>query len=405
MNKPLTDIELIRKYHLNELDAKAMQQLEQRALDDPFLADALEGFEEFPVEEADIEDLDSQLVDKINKLKQKERFVPGYKWWPIAASVVILIGFISIYLNQPKENKVININDMPEIANVPQQDSVKDTYNNREITAEEDEKLAIIEESPTVVTRVVKPDNEISTQSLSGTILKESVQRTDTLNLNEVVVVGYGTQRKADITGSVATLSGSAAGVVTPNSENFSQSKKSAVVKVSGKIIDEKGEPLPGVTISNEQLKTAAVTNVKGDFSIETKEGSPLNVSYLGYEEQKVKADKDSLNIVLKEDKNALSEVIVVGYGSSKKIAGPVKGWLDFRKYLKANNKLANGEQGTVIVEFTIEGDGKLSNFKILRSLSKYADSRAIELIKNYLTWQGSSDGASQKFKTTLRFQ
>jgi len=97
----------------------------------------------------------------------------------------------------------------------------------------------------------------------------------------------------------------------------------------------------------------------------------------------------------------------VVGYGSGnvKQSAAPTDGWAAFRKYLNENNELETNETGAVVVEFVINANGSLSDFKILKSLSKLADARAINLIRNYSSWQGSSDGTANKVKVTLRFK
>jgi TonB family protein len=406
VNKQLTDIELIQKYHRNELDSRSMQQLEQRALDDPFLADALDGFQDHQLQATEIADLNKRLEQSIQKHQRKQKLFGGYASWAIAASVVVLIGLISIYLNQPAENTAIRMKDVPEITKVPQGEKDEENMLHEDASSTKDEDdYSIIEESPTVVTNVKKPAREISTQSLADAMLPEAVQKKDTLDLDEVIVVGYGTQKKADISGVVATLSGRAAGVAVQESESAALSKTASVAKVSGKIVDKNGLPLPGVQITNQQTKDVTISNAEGDFSIAATQGQTLNTSYLGFLNEEVKiANQNKLNVTLKEDEKSLSEVVVVGYGNKiNKIAGPVKGWVDFRKYIKANNKLA-GSRGAVAVQFTIMPNGELKDFNILKSLNKQADAKAIELIKNYSSWQGSSNGKPETFKVSIRF-
>ena len=117
----------------------------------------------------------------------------------------------------------------------------------------------------------------------------------------------------------------------------------------------------------------------------------------------------DTLKIALTQDKSALSEVVVVGYGSLNKsqniIAGPKKGWTDFRKYLDEQAKLPNNKYGNVQLEFVIQADGKLTDFKILKSFNAVADEKAINLIKDYPGgWNGSADHIPQKANVTVKF-
>lgn len=63
-----------------------------------------------------------------------------------------------------------------------------------------------------------------------------------------------------------------------------------------------------------------AITDINGNFSIEVVTGAVLQISYIGYNTQDIKiTDKTSYNIVLKEDVEALDEIVVVGYGTMRK--------------------------------------------------------------------------------------
>ncbi|HLP05827.1 MAG TPA: TonB-dependent receptor [Paludibacter sp.] len=89
--------------------------------------------------------------------------------------------------------------------------------------------------------------------------------------------------------------------------------------KISGKVISESGEPLIGVTVMVKGTNTGTVTDVNGAFTLQTKEGETLNVSYIGYVPQSVKVTGSNLTIRLKEDTKSLDEVVVIGYGVQKK--------------------------------------------------------------------------------------
>lgn len=125
---------------------------------------------------------------------------------------------------------------------------------------------------------------------------------------------------------SIALLMATApamAGSPTPptNSLNtpaaIQQQKKTTA---SGKVIDNTGEPLIGVTVQEEGSKNATVTGLDGSFTLNTeKQNSTLVFSYIGFQEVKLRAGRD-LVVTMKEEQNELTEVVVVGYGTQKKV-------------------------------------------------------------------------------------
>ena len=93
---------------------------------------------------------------------------------------------------------------------------------------------------------------------------------------------------------------------------------QSSVVK--GVVKDSNGEPLLGVNVLVKGTTIGAVTDIDGNFSFEAPAGCTLVISYIGFESQEVKVKGNApLNIILKEDSEALDEVVVVGYGVQKK--------------------------------------------------------------------------------------
>jgi TonB-linked SusC/RagA family outer membrane protein len=91
--------------------------------------------------------------------------------------------------------------------------------------------------------------------------------------------------------------------------------------KISGKVIDEKGEGLPGVNILVLGSQQGTSTNEKGDYQLSVGDGSvTLKFSFIGYISQEVVVDnRDVINISLAPDVSALNEVLVVGYGTQEK--------------------------------------------------------------------------------------
>lgn len=90
---------------------------------------------------------------------------------------------------------------------------------------------------------------------------------------------------------------------------------------VTGKVVDATGEPLIGVTVSEQGTQNKAVTNIDGMYTIYTDSKNPvLNFTYVGYSEQNVTVgNRSSINLTMKEDDHTLGEVVVQGFGIQQK--------------------------------------------------------------------------------------
>lgn len=92
-------------------------------------------------------------------------------------------------------------------------------------------------------------------------------------------------------------------------------------IKITGTIIDERGDTVIGANVVEKGTTNGTITDLEGKFSLEVSENAILLVSFIGYNTQEIRvAGKASLNITLKDDTQALEEVVVVGYGVQKKV-------------------------------------------------------------------------------------
>ena len=92
-------------------------------------------------------------------------------------------------------------------------------------------------------------------------------------------------------------------------------------VVVKGKVINSLGEALPGVSVQLKNTNIGTTTGVDGDFEIKAPENAILVFSFIGHEPQEIAIEgRVSLTVTLLPVENSLNEVVVVGYGSEKKI-------------------------------------------------------------------------------------
>ena len=142
-------------------------------------------------------------------------------------------------------------------------------------------------------------------------------------------------------------------------------------VQVTGTVVDSAGEPIVGAAIVVAGTTTGVTSNVDGSFSVNAPRSGKLIVSCLGYEENTIDiAGKTSFNIVLADSSESIDDVIVVGYGTGKKV-GTVIGSVDQVKAEKLENRPSNNimdaMQGQVAGLQIISGSGELDATSTIR--------------------------------------
>ena len=100
----------------------------------------------------------------------------------------------------------------------------------------------------------------------------------------------------------------------TPKVEEAQQSE----VTVKGTVVDDAGDPVIGATIMEKGTRNGTVTDIDGNYVIKVKRNAQLAISYLGYATQVVPAGTSK--VVLKSNDTKLNEVVVVGFGTQKKV-------------------------------------------------------------------------------------
>lgn len=100
---------------------------------------------------------------------------------------------------------------------------------------------------------------------------------------------------------------------------NAYQDVNGPALTVSGVITDANGEPLPGASVMIKGSTTGTVTDLDGKYTLSAKQGQTLVVSYIGFKDQELTADKAVKNVALESDSTILDDAVVVGYGTTKK--------------------------------------------------------------------------------------
>lgn len=119
----------------------------------------------------------------------------------------------------------------------------------------------------------------------------------------------------AALSGTFALQQAHAAATQTPRATNTVQQQTT----LSGIVTDANGEPITGASVAIEGKGVGAVTDINGHFTINARPGDKLTITYVGYNAMQVTAKAD-MRITLTENASQLGEVVVVGYGTQKKV-------------------------------------------------------------------------------------
>src|SRR6185312_3859423 len=89
---------------------------------------------------------------------------------------------------------------------------------------------------------------------------------------------------------------------------------------IKGIIRDEKGQPIPNVSVVVRSTSVGTTTDSQGSFSINAKHGDILDISSVGFKNQTFTVGKSTqIEIQLESNVSSLSDVVVIGYGTSRK--------------------------------------------------------------------------------------
>lgn len=137
----------------------------------------------------------------------------------------------------------------------------------------------------------------VSFQKQSGTVSDYLIQVCENMGLDYVFENNY------------ITLS--------PKVNIVNQDKK----KITGKVTDQNGEPVIGASVVEKGTTNGIMTDMDGNFTLEVGDAAVLQISYIGYRTKEVSvASKNNIQVQLLEDMQALDEVVVVGFGTQKKV-------------------------------------------------------------------------------------
>jgi CarboxypepD_reg-like domain/Gram-negative bacterial TonB protein C-terminal len=452
----------LRRYVQGKMSVSDMHAIEKAALDDPFLADAIEGMQQALQEHDEtlvtgqLQELQQQLTERTAAANKKSRVI-AFRWWQVAAAAAVLvIGSIWLYtLNTDSENKsaLAVVTSKKEEVKPGENSLVPTTSENKTNAAKTDSAVepsagnAYAANDRTAT--VYKERNRVAGTLSPAAPPKATVlfgKRADTAyNYSADMAAQPATEEKAKVQRDVAAASGAPEVAKAMKSEPsmdretevITIPKKDAPAKIAigtsnnnlsgfvkGRVTDENNNPIAYAYVQLPNTNNNFVTDRSGYFKIPVSADTIVDVSVnvAGYAKQNFKLQSnEAVNQIQLKSVAASRYDEARRMSLAKKItdtkknypntttqqnAEPVNGWFAYDQYLEKNKKIPVSNpnlSGDVVVSFEVNKKGNLSDFKIEQSLAKTCDDEAIQLIK-----QGPAfrllKGRKTRVKVIVRF-
>ncbi|HEV3415104.1 MAG TPA: carboxypeptidase-like regulatory domain-containing protein [Puia sp.] len=429
----------IEKYRKGELTAREMHDLERAALDDPFLADAIEGMTSHPTadHQQDLYDLHERLNKRVAESKRRRKIIFIQRRIVVAAALILLLGIGYTFLNHylviphrapetvaaaprstPAPAGVKAAPAAPElkIAAPAAADSIQFTLAQTRVEKKRSAPVSYFSQP----TPAAHSDDSATLSSplegrTAGLALNKNFDTTKLVQFKSIPGIQY----KADTLGLTLNRSKQRQPAMTNDFFNPTPATPAYSLVFSGKVLDPQNHPLAGAFLAlNGNYGYGTTTDESGYFriSLHPRDSTrQLTVSLIGYDHTSLAINalstEDATNniIHLKPSNANLDEVVVAGYGihrkereaaapsdSDEKLdtlwthAAPVIGRQAYLQYLSVARKnlgLDSMVSGTETVSFIVARNGSLSDFKIEQSLSPAHDAGILRLVTDGPAW------------------
>ena len=392
---------------------KEAHQLEKESMQDPFLADAMDGYNQ-------VEGNHEQRIEKLrmqvsaHSAKKKSTYAIT---WSIAACLIIGFGISSyfLFLKKSMTDEVFIAEESVSIKlaepAAPPTPAIPATPT---VPATPQKEIAL---ATTKVKTDSTPISEITARQADKKDMIAEIQTTSQPQGAPVAAVPM----MEEVSEETAALQEVVATIDTFESESDKKMKLAKVATIlpqnnmiKGRVTDGKGEPLIGASVTYKGTNIGTITNMNGEFSLVKKDDKKrLTAEYIGYDPVEIQVDTSrTMLIAMNENKQALNEVVVVGYGAKKNKKSttlgsdakvkeqtekeitlqPVIGKRSYQKYLKEHLVRPTDEKcaqvkGKVVLTFLINKEGRPFYIKVKESLCESADKEAIRLIQEGPDW------------------
>jgi TonB family protein len=440
-NKTIKNISAadIEKYWSKKLTPAEMHEMEKAAMDDPFLADALEGYKYSVNTDEELRILQEKFDQKLDTTVpvipiHRKKFA----WLKIAAAIIVLIGagliVQQVALKNKAETSIANVEKAEE--NKPNKSTATNEAvpNNLPDATATDTAAVKTGTTKTEKTQVATDLNSsfalTTIDSLRSDDRDERLYKKSDVNLqkNDAVVLKEADNREA--LDEKASVSKALADSTQPG---FKEANANAAMKTKAmvqgaaqarvlnnsfnyRVVDAQNNPVPFANVMNTRDNVGTYTDIRGYFNLVSSDSVlDVQVRSLGFnaENYRLIPSRQPNNLILKEDATARNQMQYEQVGrvmsnASRKdtaeVEEPEVGWGNYNTYVENNIKIpenvrAKNALNDVELSFDVDKSGQPINIKVTKSSQcKECDEEAKRLLKEGPKWKRKG----RKFKTTI---
>lgn len=452
----------IKRYITGDMPAAEMHAMEMAALDDPLLAEAMEGYD--LMEQKDWSKELAALKTELNTTKKEETPIitigktPAFKWWKTAAAILVLgATAATAYIFTNKTNKEtaqpiasvetlvtdssvfvktdsVNINTTPALTDSSAQLLAKvDNINSQGYS---------FNTTTQTMQGVISSDKTASSASTDSSFVYKPSPQPEYLAMkdqNKNEEAGREKELQSDDAAVVSGNNNAAAGNnnVALNENVFKSKKESNGVfnntnaerennntnDFYGQVVTPDNKPLSYANITIPQQSKPVYTDAAGKFRVTARDTTlTVNITSAGYNSQRAKLKTaNTQNIITMQPQN----ITVAKVGSAKQetsrakrqtetidsssLDEPAGGWVQYNTYLYDNLRLPEEAKeknihGEVEMTVKLKENGEISTVKIDKPLCSECDAEAVRLVKEGPKWETKKNRKKNKVKVTVKF-
>ncbi|GGH12074.1 carboxypeptidase-like regulatory domain-containing protein [Pedobacter zeae] len=416
MNNDWLDIDVLEDYLDGKLDAKAMHFVERQALEDPFVAEALEGLKKSPKRKQTLSILQKQLHDRISE-KPIKRKLWGITTHRLSIAATATVAFIAVSIlffmretnRRNAETAARKQNGV--VVHLDSSTAVASTQVKEDTTTQANTK------SPLVDKAIADAKNSDLAKNTQAKITVQPAER-EMLMPKPIEAANADAVRFRSIE-AYASKAKAARSTLKDSTLTAAPTFGSSKIAFSGNVVDQSnGKPIPGAVVKLAGSKNVTATDAKGYFYLPADSNAKdkdLLINAIGFKELPVAGlqDPNAIKNALSGNKSLNEIALITGSNGRKKenipapkitlraeqnldgksageITKPVPvSTINYSQYLENNNKLYNpkGPEQFVILSFKIKSNGRPTGITVIKSLNKKADAEAKRLIQEGPDW------------------
>ncbi len=449
----LTDIE---QYLQGNLSPAEMHEMEKAAVQDPFLADAMEGYQFTDLTKAqkDLADIRLELLKEDPETAPVIQLTPQRKNWLRAAVIILLLTGSStiawfVFKSEPQKKEMVqqvkkdSVQTNTALGN--QIDSVSESKKDLLATVppikkQASSKILLKEKTTSESTEsasAIVSSRDILAESRQDTLTdKIALQSSTAMNNPSVALMAkvggvsannYKSELlSATLANTTITSVGSLQGITVADNISFGSGNATPLNLLKGRVVDIHNKPIAFATVRADKNSLIAQTDSAGIFTLRVKDSiQKVNIKAIAFEETTAQLKASETNqITLKDASGTLDEVVVVGYQTQKKkdLTGsigsrkvspqpniqpffkPEIGWDSLMTYLRRKinyDKLDKQIQGDITVKMTVKKE-KILDVEIVQSMNNSLNKKLAKALKNGPKWISSDTSENKQTHTII---